>query len=166
LGFSFGFNQAEGPEQVIAPDKLIALLIDIVSKNGNLLLNIGPKADGSISDIQLDRLTKLGDWLAVNGDGIFDTSPWVKASPGNESPIRFTRKSEALYAFFLEPQQGPRLTIPGVTAPGGMQAQVLGTGLERTWEQKGSDLVVDIANVLPSPYAVGLKLAPAPQPAG
>ena len=69
LGFSFGYNQAEGPEQVIASGKLIELLIDIVSKNGNLLLNIGPKPDGSISEIQKDRLKVLGSWLDVNGEG-------------------------------------------------------------------------------------------------
>ncbi len=165
LGFSFGYNQAEGPEQVIAPADLIALLVDIVSKNGNLLLNVGPKADGSISEIQLDRLNKLGDWLKVNGEGIFDTRPWVRASAGTGPQIRFTRKGETLYAFFLDPQQGS-LTIPGITAPGGMQARVLGTGFDRRWEQKGNDIVIDIENVLPSPYTVGVRLTPAPQPAG
>ena len=68
LGYSFGYNQAEGPEQVIAADQLVWLLVDIVSKNGNLLLNIGPKPDGTISDIQMDRLNRLGDWLAIHGE--------------------------------------------------------------------------------------------------
>ena len=63
LGFSFGYNRVEGPKEVIASDKLVALLVDIVSKNGNLLLNIGPRSDGSISEIQLDRLHALGRWL-------------------------------------------------------------------------------------------------------
>jgi alpha-L-fucosidase len=74
LGFSFGYNQVEGPGQGIAADKLIALLVDIVSKNGNLLLNVGPRPDGSIPEIQANRLNKLGAWLAVNGEGIFDSS--------------------------------------------------------------------------------------------
>jgi alpha-L-fucosidase len=86
LGFSFGYNRVEGPKQVIASDKLVALLADIVSKNGNLLLNIGPRPDGSISEIQLDRLQALGRWLKVNGEAIFDTQPWVRASAGTEDP--------------------------------------------------------------------------------
>jgi alpha-L-fucosidase len=166
LGFSFGYNQVEGPEHVIAPGDLVALLIDIVSKNGNLLLNVGPKADGSISDIQLDRLHKLGDWLGVNSEGIFDTRPWVRASAGSGPEVRFTRKGDSLYVFFLERPQGPRISIPGATAANGMQARVLGTAADSSWEQKGSDIVVDIASILPGPYALGVRLTPAPQPAG
>ncbi|MBI3469838.1 MAG: alpha-L-fucosidase, partial [Candidatus Solibacter usitatus] len=78
LGFSFGYNQAEGPQHVIASDKLVNLLVDIVSKNGNLLLNIGPKPDGTISDLQLQRLRDLGAWLKMNGEAIFGTRPWVR----------------------------------------------------------------------------------------
>jgi alpha-L-fucosidase len=166
LGFSFGYNQVEGPEQVIAPDKLIALLIDIVSKNGNLLLNIGPKPDGSISAIQLDRLQKLGDWLAVNGDGIFDTRPWVRASPpaGGGAEVRFTRKGESLYAFFLNRPQGQSATVPGVQAAENTKVQVLGASATSAWKQNGRDLAVDIAQAAPSPYALGLKVTPAPTP--
>jgi alpha-L-fucosidase len=165
LGFSFGYNQAEGPEQVIAPGKLIALLIDIVSKNGNLLLNIGPKPDGSISDIQLDRLSRLGDWLAVNGEGIFDTRPWVRASgPAGSSPeIRFTRTDDALYVFFLERPPTPKVTIPAMTASQGSTVRVLGANSASTWQQQGADLVVDIAQAPASPYALSVRIAPAPQ---
>jgi alpha-L-fucosidase len=168
LGFSFGYNQVEGPEQVIAPDKLIALLIDIVSKNGNLLLNIGPKPDGSISAIQLDRLQKLGDWLAVNGEGIFDTRPWVRASgpAGSGAEVRFTRKGESLYAFFLDRPAGQSVTVPGVQAGENTKVQVLGASAPSAWKQNGRDLAVDIAQVKPGPYALGLKLTPAPTPAG
>src|SRR5207247_3091526 len=67
LGFSFGYNRVEGPKELIASDKLVALLVDIVSKNGNLLLNIGPRPHGSISEIQLDRLHALGRWLGAAG---------------------------------------------------------------------------------------------------
>ena len=117
LGFSFGYNQNEGPDVVIAADKLIALLIDVVSKNGNLLLNIGPKADGTISQIQMDRLNKLGAWLDVNGEGIFGTRPWIRAEGASGKPdVRFTEKSGTLYAFLLQPHSMKSFTIPGITA--------------------------------------------------
>jgi len=164
LGFSFGYNQVEGPEQVIAADKLIALLVDIVSKNGNLLLNVGPKPDGSISEIQLDRLHKLGDWLAVNGEGIFDTHPWVRASPPAASgpQVRFTHKGDSLYAFFLERPEAPRVTLPGVVASEGTAVRVLGAGADTKWEQQGRDVLVNIGQA-PGPYAMGLRITPAPR---
>ena len=166
LGFSFGYNQVEGPDQVIAPDKLIALLIDIVSKNGNLLLNIGPKPDGGISAIQLDRLEKLGDWLKVNGEGIFDSRPWVRASGpvGGSAEVRFTRKDESLYAYFLDRPNGPSVTVPGVQAAENTKVHVLGTSTPSAWKQNGRDLTIDISQAAPGAYALGLKLTPAPMP--
>lgn len=162
LGFSFGYNQMEGPEQVIAPDKLIALLVDIVSKNGNLLLNVGPRPDGSISEIQLDRLEKLGAWLAVNGEGIFDSRPWV--SPGGKSQdgtdIRFTRKADSAYAFVLERPDAMHVTIPGVLAGEGMRAELLGASAPLAWKQTGSNLLVSSKAELPAQF--GIKLTPAP----
>ncbi len=165
LGFSFGYNQAEGPEQVIAPGKLIALLVDIVSKNGNLLLNIGPKPDGSISDIQLDRLNKLGDWLAVNGEGIFDSRPWVRASPAGSSAqeVRFTQKGDSLYAFFLERPQASSVSIPGIIASKSAKVRVLGAASDSPWQQQASGVSVDIAQAPEAPYALALRITPAPR---
>ena len=54
---------------------IIADLVDIVSKNGALLLNIGPRADGTIPDIEQEMLREIGRWIAVNGEGIYDTRP-------------------------------------------------------------------------------------------
>ncbi len=168
LGFSFGYNQVEGPEQVIAADKLIALLIDIVSKNGNLLLNIGPKPDGSISAIQLDRLEKLGDWLAVNGEGIFDTRPWVRAAPpaGRGADVRFTKKGNSLYAYLLARPQGQSVSVAGLHAAGNMKVQVLGAAAPSEWKQSGDDLSIDLSKAPAGPFALGLKLTPAPTPVG
>src|ERR1700722_5093512 len=100
LGRSFGYNRAEGEAETIAPDELIYLLTDIVSKNGNLLLDVGPKADGTIPPVQMERLRALGAWLQQNGEAIYDTRPWKRATGKSAEGIdvRFTQKSGNLYA--------------------------------------------------------------------
>ncbi len=164
LGFSFGYNQNEGPEQVLAADKLIWLLVDIVSKNGNLLLNIGPRPDGSISDIQVDRLNKLGEWLAVNGEGIFDTRPWVRSSPSeSDAPqTRFTRKEGSVYAFFESRPDSGMLTIPGVIASEGTRVRVLGSDADSQWQQRGRDVAVSVQAPLKGEFALGVRITPEP----
>ena len=163
LGFSFGYNQVEGPGQVIAADQLIWLLVDIVSKNGNLLLNIGPRPDGSISEIQLDRLNRLGDWLAVNGEGIFDTQPWVRSAPSADSNTRFTRKADAVYAFVQKRPASGELIIPGVIAADNSKVRVLGTDGDSPYQQRGRDLAVSLK---PAPatndFAVAVRITPEP----
>jgi alpha-L-fucosidase len=164
LGFSFGYNQQEGPEQVIAPDKLVQLFVDIVSKNGNLLLNIGPKADGTIPDIQQDRLRKLGEWMAVNGEGIHGSRSWVRpaATAADGTEVRFTKKGDSVYAFFLNRPEGNRLTLPGIQSVEGTQVAVLGSDLKTSYKQQGTDVVVDVAGKLPESYALGVKITPTP----
>src|SRR5260370_4262110 len=163
LGFSFGYNQVEGPEQVIASEKLIWLLIDIVSKNGNLLLNIGPRPDGSISDMQIDRLNKLGEWLAVNGEGIFDSRPWVRAaaSDANAPQTRFTRQNNSVYAY-LESAPSGALTIPGVIAAAGSKIRVLGADADSTCTQQGRDLKITAHVPVRGSAAVGVRITPEP----
>src|ERR1700728_1729907 len=107
LGRSFGYNRAEGEAETIASAELIALLVDIVSKNGNLLLDVGPEADGTIPAVQMDRLKALGAWLKQNGESIYATRPWKKAESDTVegTRVRFTQKNGAVYAFLLgEPQ--------------------------------------------------------------
>ncbi len=105
-------------------NSLIDDLVDIVSKNGTMLLNIGPKADGTIPQDQQDVLLEIGDWLAINGEAIYSTRPWevfgegptiVKKghhSEGNNKAftsedIRFTQKENVLYAITLDiPENG------------------------------------------------------------
>lgn len=164
LGFSFGYNQVEGPEQVIAPDKLVALFVDIVSNNGNLLLNIGPKPDGSISEIQLDRLHKLGDWLAVNGEGIFGSRPWNRAKAASgETDVRFTQNNGSLYVFYLKGGSGKTLLVPGVSAGPQSKAAILGSSVEVAVSSSQDGLVLTPAGgQVPPSLALTVKITPAP----
>jgi alpha-L-fucosidase len=64
IGFSFGYNQVEGPEQSLTGQQLARQLTDVVSRGGHFLLNVGPRADGTIPEIQRQALTDLGHWMA------------------------------------------------------------------------------------------------------
>ena len=114
IGYSFGYNQLETAKQMLSSEQLIQMLVDIVSKNGNLLIDVGPKADGTIPENQLKPLKDLGQWLKQNGEGIFDTHPWVKSSLilDDKTELRFTRKKDALYVYFLSVPKNRSITIP------------------------------------------------------
>lgn len=99
MSHSFGFNQNDTLDDYETPEKLLLGLIDAVSKNGNLLLNVGPRGvDGSIPEPQLDRLAFFGDWLSKNGDAIYGARPWHKAEAETACglEVRFTVKGDYL----------------------------------------------------------------------
>jgi alpha-L-fucosidase len=146
---------------VLAADKLVELLVDIVSKNGNLLLNVGPRPDGSISEIQQDRLRVLGKWLEVHGEGIFGTKPWVRAVAREaDAEVRFTRKGDTVYAFLLKPATSGTIRVPNVLAGEGTEVSMLGQPGKLSWTQAGRDLMVKGAHR--GPLAAALKITPAP----
>ena len=113
IGFSFGYNQTETDKQLLSSQALINLLIDIVSKNGNLLLNIGPDAAGNIPANQLSRLKDLGNWMQVNSEGIYDTHPWKKTADTLQdgAALRFTKKNNTLYVFLLQKPIAKSITL-------------------------------------------------------
>ena len=97
IGESFGFNRNENLGQYASSEKLVHMLIDIVSRGGNLLLNIGPAADGTIPVIMQQRLKDMGDWLKVNGEAIYGTTAWKEAPKNKPADLFFTRKGNDLY---------------------------------------------------------------------
>ena len=78
-GQGWGYVKGLGFKSV---DNLIDNLVDRVSKNGYLLLNIGPKPDGSIPEEAKERLLGLGNWLQINRDAIYGTTTWLTAGEG------------------------------------------------------------------------------------
>lgn len=101
MGLSFGYNENEGDEQIISEQGLISLLVGTVANNGNLLINIGPKADGTIPAEQERRLLVLGSWLETNGEGIYETRCSRRESvvSDNGTAVHFTAKGSDLYVF-------------------------------------------------------------------
>lgn len=160
LGLSFGYNRAEGDSQTISPADLIALLVDIVSKNGNLLLDVGPEADGTIPPVQMTRLEALGAWLQQNGEAIYDTVPWRRATGKTTEgdDLRFTRRGNDLYATILGTPKAQTATIEGVAARTGTQVVMLGDGKPLDTKTSGGNLRVKLPKHLPGSYAYALKM--------
>jgi len=100
MGFSYGYNRAERLEDYHTGRELVIMLVDIVSRGGNLLLDIGPNADGTIPVIMQERLTQIGSWLKVNGDGIYGTRPWKSTrqwSAGEVPKISYNAEFQTAY---------------------------------------------------------------------
>ncbi len=177
LGYSFGYNQNETAEFMLSVKELVHLFVDIVSKNGNLLLNVGPMADGSIPDLQQERLRGLGEWLAVNGEAIFGTRPWIEAEgvTGDGVPVRFTAKGGDTYVILLgapNPLGAPKSReislayfdfVPDTTV------RLLGHGPPLAATFESGRLTLRLPESVPPSPAYALKITPAPsayKPAG
>ncbi|TWT84459.1 Alpha-L-fucosidase [Planctomycetes bacterium CA13] len=178
MAHSFGYSRTERFEDYNSSETLVLMLVDIVSRGGNFLLDIGPTADGRIPPLMEERLSDIGDWLDVNGEAIYGTithhttCQWsegkqvelgkgnyrvkydvVNLMKGNRSGLArkevvFTRKENTLYAICALLPED-ELVLKGVKASNDATVSMLGVG-ELQWKQFGDDVVITMPKLNPS----------------
>jgi len=116
VGRSFGANREEPPEDIISETELIRMFCDVVAHNGNLLIGVGPRPDGTVPESQQAPLKGLGAWLAANGEAVYGSRPWIvsESSTANRTPLRFTKSGEGVYALVLGMPASRRVTLRGI----------------------------------------------------
>jgi alpha-L-fucosidase len=161
---------------------LIGDLVDVVSKNGALLLNVGPRPDGTIPEPEEEILREIGRWLAVNGEAIFGTRPWkvygegpteviagsfadTKRQPFTERDVRFTTRGDDLYAIVLGvPEREATIRSLGSNLrlyPERIgDVRLIGIDEPVSWSRDEDALRVKLPSTKPSAHAIALKISP------
>ncbi len=176
IGHSYGYNRNEQLSDYKSSHDLILMLADIVSRGGNLLLDIGPTADGRIPVIMQQRLTDMGKWLSVNGEAIYATVAWKHSAQwsegrmpekndksfmagydaaelvkpkANEAHIEyfFTKKNNSVYC--IVPDYAPQLQIHDLKITPATKAAILGCNKIFSCKQRGKDCVIDLSDAKP-----------------
>jgi alpha-L-fucosidase len=141
--FSYGINRATPDDRYMTAEEVVHTLVDITSKNGNFLLDIGPNFDGTIPDVMQDRLRSTGAWLRTNGEAIYGTTYWSRMA--QLGSLRFTvKQNQAFYISSLE-APGDRLTVSApVPIRPGDQVTMLGYSRALDWDVSGGALRIDV----------------------
>jgi alpha-L-fucosidase len=142
--FSYGYNRATPDNLYMTAEQVVQTLVDIVSKNGNFLLDIGPDFDGTIPAIMQQRLTETGAWLRVNGEAIYGTTYWSKMAQLNN--LRFTVKPNQAFYIHSFDQPGDTVTVAApVPIRPEHKVTLLGYhGGPLSWTQSSGSLVIDV----------------------
>ncbi|TCC82909.1 alpha-L-fucosidase [Pedobacter hiemivivus] len=174
MGFSFGFNKNEDLQDYNSAQTLILMLVNIVSSGGNLLLDIGPDANGKIPPIMQERLLQIGAWMKVNGEAIYGTRKWKntfqwsagktdwqpkkEGSEGGSYILKQTVDPDPGYAvkeaFFTSKGNNlyailPKLPVgkfllKGVNAQGNAKVKLLGSNKTIKWRKVAAGLELDL----------------------
>ncbi len=147
IGTSFGFNRTEGLNDYSTAEELIKLLITTVSAGGNLLLDIGPAADGTIPVIMQQRLMEMGSWLNTNGEAIYGTRSFIKSdkdkdiNPETNKTIFFTQKDKDVYVICLDwPKEN--IILKGIKYSANPTGELLGSNKTVRVKQAGGNVVI------------------------
>jgi len=167
-------------EENKTPEQIVHDLIDIVSKNGNLLLNIGPRADGTITEEQKAVLLEIGKWLKVNGDAIYGTRCWKKYGEGDTQStqgiftdnaatvytaqdMRFTTKGNDFYAIVLNWDDAgvtvKSLDKNAIADAKILNVQLLGSDEKIAWKQTDEGLKLSFPKMKPCDFAYSFKIS-------
>ncbi|MHC4475278.1 MAG: alpha-L-fucosidase [Planctomycetota bacterium] len=167
------------PPEYRSVDSIIDMLVDIVSKNGNLLMNVPPKSDGTLDDQAIDILNELGRWMDINGEAIYETRPWHRYGEGPTTTkeghfsdlrarftgqdIRFTTKRGTLYAIVLDWPDVAELTIKSLSTsqdePAAIKSvSLLGHKVSLKWRQDDQGLKLQLPPQKPCDYAFAFKI--------
>lgn len=172
------------PEAVFkTPNELIDVLIDIVAKNGVMLLNVPPNPDGSIPKVMADLLIDMGAWLQVNGDAIYATRPWTIFGEGptrlpegghkveekikieyKNTDIRFTKKSDKEFFAIVMDTPENEIVIKSLSTQLGvlnskiLKIELLGSKEDMKWERNERGLVIQAPQTFPTDYAHAFRI--------
>ncbi len=179
---SNSWGYVEGLEYY-STQRLIQDLVDIVSKNGCVLLNIAPRADGTIPQPQVDRLLAMGDWLRTNGAAIYGTRPWKTFGEGPAiipeghladlkfkgfcaEDVRFTRSKDGrtLYLFCLDMPESRRVSVRSLGTDAGFlqkdpaSVEMLGSEATIRWTRDAEAMTLTLPDQLPCEYVYVFQL--------
>ena len=158
MNTSYGYNLND--HNWVSAHDVVFRLVDIVSKGGNYLLNVGPTAEGLIPQPCVERLLEVGKWMDVNGEAIYGTSPWQvfhDTRPKGSLEVRFTAKGDCLYAICLgwpdhelliKALGNQALSDKTITA-----VSMLGSNEELRWRQDAGGLTLSVPRQQPCQHA-------------
>lgn len=160
VGHSFGANRNERPEDIVTTTELVQMLVDVVAKNGNLLIGVGPDENGIIPEEQQKPLLGLGEWMKVNGEAIRGSRPWVVASTttSDGGEVRYVQNSGHIFAFLLDPPGSRTLTINGLAASSVKKVRLLGSDAKVHIDSDSGSLVVSLPKQVPLEAVLTLDL--------
>ncbi|MBW2622938.1 MAG: alpha-L-fucosidase [Deltaproteobacteria bacterium] len=165
IGHSFGYNRIETEEDMLTSKELIHMLVDVVSKNGNLLLNVGPMADGAIPEMQRKPLRDLGKWLRANGAAIYGTRPWQRAegSTGDGLDVRFSINGDRLYATVLGRPRTGDVVLTGLRGRENTKITLLAQKHSLDWENQEGGIKIGFPSIPMDTPACSLEITPVPE---
>src|SRR5690606_3336223 len=143
----FGYNKTENLNNYMTSDALIDMLIEKVAGGGNLLLDVGPTADGRIPVIQQQRLFDIGAWLDINGEAIYETRKWELDSNTKQENVFFTKKGNTLYVLCTEFPEEP-IVVNGLNKAG--KVSMLGFNGKVNSRKSGNKIIISIPSITPS----------------